>query len=669
MKKTLIFDIEIYRNFFLIVFIDVMTGDIFSWEMASGETLDTKSLRRFIRRHRLIGFNSRNFDMPVLFAALAGFAVEKIKEVADDIIVGQMKPWDIEREWKFKIDRDIDHIDLIEVAPGQASLKIYNGRMHGKRMRDLPIEPSAILTARQMDDIYDYCCNDLAATKLMFVKLEEQLKLRSKMSDEYGLDLRSKSDAQVAEAVIKSEVAAILGYEPKKPDTATASFKYDIPDYITFYDDKLLDLLDAIERTTFRVNNKGKVILPPEMTEKLIRIGKGAYRMGIGGLHSTESTAKHLADDEYGLFDRDVASYYPRIIINHDLHPKQMGFAFQRVYQRIVNRRLAAKAEAGRLKDEIKQLKEAMKGANSNGGPSLMDEKLAELTEQLKVATTAQDSLKITINGSFGKFGNRWSSLYSPKLLIQTTITGQLSLLMLIERLERAGFRVVSANTDGIVIKARRADKARMEAIVARWERDTKFETEETEYKALFSRDVNNYIAIKPNGEVKLKGAYAPPGWQKNPTNQICVDAVIAFLTSGTPINKTIRACKDLTKFVTVRAVKGGAMWGDEYLGKAIRWYYAADLDTTINYKNANKSGTHNKVPKSEGARPCMNLPDEFPDDIDYGRYTTDARSILTDIGYLDYITAPPKKKKDHVLVDDEPQYESEPGTYDFVGD
>jgi hypothetical protein len=669
MKRTLVFDIEIYRNYFLIVFIDVMTGDVFAWEMAAGEKLDTKGLRRFVRRHRLIGFNSRNFDMPVLFAALAGFTTSEIKDVADDIIVGQMKPWDIEREWKFKIDRDIDSVDLIEVAPGQASLKIYNGRMHGKRMQDLPIEPSAILTPAEMDIVFDYCCNDLAATKLMLTKLGEGLKLRETMSKEYGLDLRSKSDAQVAEAVIKSEVAAILGYEPKKPDTAAASFKYDIPDYITFYDDRLLDLLDAIESTTFRVNGKGKVILPGAMTEKLIRIGKSAYRMGIGGLHSTESTVKHLADDEYMLVDRDVASYYPRIIINHDLHPKQMGFAFQRVYQRIVNRRLAAKAEAGRLKKEIADLKEAMKGANSNGGPSLMEERLAELTEALLTATTAQDSLKITINGSFGKFGNRWSSLYSPKLLIQTTLTGQLSLLMLIERLERAGFRVVSANTDGIVIKVRRADKARMDAIVARWERDTKFETEETEYKALYSRDVNNYIAIKPNGEAKLKGAYAPPGWQKNPTNQICVEAVIEFLTKGAPINKTIRACSDITKFVTVRAVKGGGMWGKEYLGKAIRWYYAADLDTTINYKNANKSGNHNKVPKSEGARPIMNLPDLFPTDINYGWYATEARSILTDIGYLDYLTAPPKKKKDHVPVDDEPQYDAEPGTYDFVGD
>ena len=37
------------------------------------------------------------------------------------------------------------------------------------------------------------------------------------------------------------------------------------------------------------------------------------------------------------------------------------------------------------------------------------------------------EAMKIMINGSFGKFGSKWSVLYSPDLLIQTTVTGQLA--------------------------------------------------------------------------------------------------------------------------------------------------------------------------------------------------------------------------------------------------
>jgi hypothetical protein len=238
------------------------------------------------------------------------------------------------------------------------------------------------------------------------------------------------------------------------------------------------------------------------------------------------------------------------------------------------------------------------------------------------------DALKITINGSFGKFGSKWSKLYSPDLLIQTTITGQLALLMLIEALESEGIAVVSANTDGVVIKCPVARAAMMEFVVWEWEQATGFETEATRYRAIYSRDVNNYLAIKPDGSWKAKGAYAPAGLQKNPTNEICTAAVVKFLIDGTPVEDTIRACTDIRKFVTIRQVKGGAVKGEQFLGKAVRWYYAAGATGTINYKVNGYT-----VARSQGAKPLMDLPAEFPADVDFDWYIREARTILTDIG------------------------------------
>jgi hypothetical protein len=348
--------------------------------------------------------------------------------------------------------------------------------------------------------------------------------------------------------------------------------------------------------------------------------------MGIGGLHSSEKCQAVFADDDHILVDRDVTSYYPMIILRLGLHPKHMGKAFLKVYRGIVNRRLKAKAEGN---------------------------------------TVVANSLKITINGSFGKFGNKWSALYSPDLLIQTTITGQLSLLMLIERLERAGVSVVSGNTDGIVMRCHKRLKDVMEEVVAEWENDTGFKTEATEYDALYSRDVNNYIAVKKAGGVKLKGAYAKAGFMKNPANEICIDAVVAHITEGKSLYDFIRASRDIRKFVTVRTVQGGAIAGVKkylkerigkrgqplkpeealdvsdayYLGKAIRWYYSTDGEIGIFYKMPNVKGNHNQVPVTDGAKPLMELPDEFPDDVDYDWYVREARQILTEIGFNeDYI-------------------------------
>jgi len=251
--------------------------------------------------------------------------------------------------------------------------------------------------------------------------------------------------------------------------------------------------------------------------------------------------------------------------------------------------------------------------------------------------------LKITINGSFGKLGNRYSILYAPDLLIQVTLTGQLSLLMLIEMIEYAGIHVVSANTDGIVIKCPRQGQDVLAGVVKEWEMMTGFQTEEAIYRALFSRDVNNYMAIKQDGTTKCKGAYSNP-WagekltaerlNKNPTNSICVEAVDAYLTKGIPLMQTITSCKDVSKFVSVRTVKGGAVkvWPGktEYVGKAIRWYYATGVEGELVYA---KNG--NKVPKSDGAKPLLDLPQQLPDDIDFQWYAAEAERILRDVGLV----------------------------------
>ncbi len=110
--------------------------------------------------------------------------------------------------------------------------------------------------------------------------------------------------------------------------------------------------------------------------------------------------------------------------------------------------------------------------------------------------------------------------------------------------------------------------------------------------------------------------------------NLICNDAVAEFLQHGTPIAETIRNCRDIRRFVTVRTVKGGAVKNGDYLGKAIRFYYAEGEEGAIIY-----ASNGNNVPLSTGARPLMQLPGEFPEDVDFARYESIANEILVEIG------------------------------------
>jgi len=599
---TLIFDTEVYKDYFLVSFLNPDTGNVRHFELYDGNPLDVKTLRSIFHKYRVVSFNGINFDMPLMAVALNGGSCEEIKDVANKIILNNAKYWQLGLDLP-----EANHIDLIEVAPGIASLKIYGGRLHCPKLQDLPIEPDASISPEQRAELRKYCENDLHTTLALFRKLEPQIHLREDMSSQYSIDLRSKSDAQIAEAVIRHQVERRAGSKLQKQDPfrlAGQTFKYVLPDFLDCYYQHECGLpfdeaINAVKQATFTISGNG-VVLDPLKNLK-VKIGGSTYQMGIGGLHSTEKSKAHFTDDAHVLIDRDVVSYYPTIILNCGLRPESMGSHFSAVYKSIVDRRIAAK----RAKD-----------------------------------TVTADALKITINGSFGKFGSPYSALYSPSLLIQTTVTGQLSLLMLIDMLESESISVVSANTDGIVIKCPRDKVAVMEHVVWEWEHLTRFETEATPYRAIYSRDVNNYIATKPDGGFKLKGVFAPAALQKNPTNEICSGAVVKFLIDGTPIEQSILACRDIKKFVTIRTVKGGAVKNGAYLGKAVRWYYAKGETGTINYQLNGYT-----VARSEGAKPLMNMPDEFPDDVDFDWYIKEANSILHDIGATEKIYQPKEKQ------------------------
>lgn len=652
-----VFDIEIYHNYFCICFISMTTGWVWYTEMQQGGQIDINRLGWIATNFPLIGFNSIGFDTPILSMALAGKDCAQMKEAANHLISEQWRPADVLKKYKVKSIKDrMNHVDLIEVAPGVGgSLKAYGGRMHCPRVQDLPFHHSAILTPEQMAIVRWYCVNDLTTTAFLTVNLKEQLDLRAAMSKEYGVDLRSKSDAQIAEAVIGEEVERLNGKRPQKPTIEVGTvYKYRVPYFLRYESGLMQWALGVIQNANFVVADHGSIEMPKEISELKLTIANATYQLGIGGLHSTEKRVAYVADADTVLLDRDVTSYYPAIILNLGLYPHHLGSNFLRVYKTIVDRRVHAKERGDKV---------------------------------------VADSLKITVNGSFGKLGSKYSILYSPDLLIQVTITGQLALLMLIERLELRGITVVSANTDGVVIKCPRARRDELNAIVKQWECDTGFNTEESEYSAYFAKDVNNYIAVKKpdkSGKVgtKTKGLYAPTGLMKNPTTRICVDAVEALLTKNIPIHDTIRNCTDIRKFVSVRKVKGGAvkvyerlpppphntkeeliqmagfvlfaqdtwiMEGDsdkgartteaaykaavdqlsapgrtQYLGVTIRWYYATGAQGEIIYAT-----NGNKVPRSDGAKPMMDMPTTFPTDVNFEWYEAEANKILKEIAYL----------------------------------
>lgn len=588
---ALFIDVECYKNYFLVCAKNSKTGKITKIPMHSDCKLDKDLLTRMMLEE-IITFNGNKYDVPMIISALSGYTCQKLHDLSNEIIMSDTPTYKILKDKKISVG-NINHIDLIQVPKGVASLKIYGGRLHAQKMQDLPIDPQASISPEQRELLELYCQNDLELTELLYKKLLPQIMLRTEMKATYGMDLRSKSDAQIAETIIKSELKVITGktYSPHIYEEGF-SFKYKDPKIISFDNPILKDIFHKLLNEDFMLSEKGSVKMPSWLSKQKITINTTTYKMGIGGLHSCEKGQFVKEGKGYLLSDFDVTSFYPSIILQQELFPESMGREFLALYQSIVERRVAAKR-------------------NKN--------------------TVEADVLKIVLNGSYGKFGSRFSSLYSPELLLQTTLTGQLSLLMLIESLEFNDVKVVSANTDGIVTYYRAEESEKVQRLLLEWTAQTTYNLEQTDYRLVASRDVNSYLAVKTDGKTKGRGCFADPSLSKNPDGQIIYESVIAKIATGAPIPRTIKNCTDITKFVTVRTVNGGAVWQGEYLGKAIRFYHTTTPElqnSTISYA---KNG--NKVPNSLGCRPMMDLPASLPDDIDYNYYIDKANKLLIGVG------------------------------------
>jgi len=597
MKKLVSVDIEVLPNYFLVSFKKREGGEPLEIEMhgtlSKLQSLQKSKMNSTMKKYTTFGFNSKNFDLPLINAALDGANCKALHKMAGTMIKNRMPDWLVYRDFEIT-KRNYDHIDVSEPAPAVLiSLKNYGTRIGSKRLQEFYLDPNLPIESKEIPAFRSYCINDLDTTIDLYNAIEDRIKLRISMSDEYGLDLRSKSDAQIAEAVICSELEKV-GVTPVKPNfSRTYKPTYKAPNYIQFESPELQELVHEIESIEFDLADNGAVKLPKNLSNRKIVIGDTKYKMGIGGLHSQEKSLSVVSNETHVMRNADFSSYYPFIIILLGLAPKHLGKKFLTIYERIVRRRLKAKAEGDKL---------------------------------------VADSLKITINGSFGKFGSKYSKLYSPDLLLATTITGQLTLLMLIEQLEFNGIPVVSANTDGLEYFCPRDKVELAETIIFDLELVTGYEMDSGEYKALHAANVNNYVAVYDN-EVKAKGIYAKTTLSKGRSTPIVFTAIREYLGKGIKLHDTINRCKDVNEFIAARTVKGGAVWKDEYLGKMVRWYYSKD-GTSIHYKS-----NGNLVPKTgegNGVKPMMDLTEDIPKDLDINWYVDEAIKKLKDLG-VDY--------------------------------
>lgn len=599
-KKTYAFDIETYPDYFSLVMCNVDDkNDSFTFVLRGKEDRLCgpwiSTINNIIHSSHIVGFNNIRFDTPILVAALNRSPCLTLYKIAQAIIVDQNPYWVIYKRLGLKIygtaPNYFSQYDIFPILLSSASLKEFAGRIHCRSIQDLPIPPGTSISDKQADELTSYCKLDVVNTISLVKKLKPEIDLRYRMGEKYGIDLRSKGDASIAEEVLKKKLN-----NPPKPNYKNVPFQYVAPDFIKFSTVKLHSVKRLFESVLFKPQD-GRLPTPEKIAQADVRFAGNDYKIGVGGLHSQEKHRYYESTKDARIFDLDVASYYPSIVMKLRMFPKHLGISFLQEYTKIVKERLVAKA---------------------------IDSKGVDAS-----------SLKIVINGTFGKFGSIYSLFYSPESLVNVTVTGQLCLLMLIEMLDDAGIRVLSANTDGVSIMLPKRKVGAVKEVVAKWEKRCGFDLEINPYDILAMRDVNNYIAFKENEVVKRKGVFGGSGLFKSPAGEIIYEAVAEALRTGkrSDITKTIKDCGDIRSFVFVRKVAGGAMYEGELLGRVARFVWGKDSKGEILYANkrANEK-KHRRVANSDGAIPVMTLRNEYLAHLDRLRYAESACELYDKI-------------------------------------
>lgn len=492
--KLLVGDIETLRPCTDLGFYNPDTGTWYEFQMNAYRN-DIDSFIKFYTEggwDYIVGYNFKNFDAQVIQhiinnhqkwfdltgLGIAGEVYKFTQKLIDDQNYDLFAPFK-ESQFSVKV-LDVYLIFGLDNEARRSSLKKCEFQIDYHSVEEMPIFHGVdTLSEEETKKVSDYRRNDVLATyellkiacgntELPLYKYNNQLELRDNISEEFKIDCMNFSDIKMGDELIKKAYAQAIGKKvidlPRKGTfRKTIKLSKCIPETIEYQTDLLKNLHSKLKKTTLTQIDKWE--------EKFV-IGNTSYVQSLGGLHSVNKN-QIFEEDEYNeIITCDVSSMYPKSIINNSYFPAHLGKELLVLYKELYEKRLKLKPLAKK------------------------DKKIKGIVE----------ALKLQMNIVFGKMGSMESWLYDKQALLSITLTGQYSLLMLIEKLELNGIRVIVANTDGIESIVPKDKKELYYIICKEWENKTNYTLEYDHYKKMYMFTVNDYLAITTSGDVKKKG-------------------------------------------------------------------------------------------------------------------------------------------------------------------
>ncbi len=586
--KLLVYDIETLKENFLVVVFDIENNIYHSFSVDRWKN----QLDAFVKFTEIysdaywIGYNNLRFDSQVVEWILRNYEdwhslsnleiCSKISEKAGDVIHDakyEMLPEFSEEALTLK-QIDLFKIHHYDNKNRMVSLKRLEFEMDLENIEEMPIHHlKENLTANELFEIKDYCINDVSATYEFYkitvgdtshplYKGNDQLQIRKDIQEEFGIPCINYSNSKMGDEIIKKYYCETkgIGYKnlPRKGTFRKNIYlKHCIPKYISFETKQLQDFLKSI---------KSRVLGQLEdFVEKIDFYGQ-TYIFAKGGIHNVIIGKTYNANDEEDLVDVDVSGYYPAIIINNSYFPAHLGKEFLVGYSKVYFKRLELKP----LAKKDKRIKGIVSGLKEAG------------------------------NCPYGKSSEITSWLYDRQMTLATCITGELSILMLIEACELKGIKCIMANTDGATFIVPKNLRNLFIIIKEEWRNKTSvkltYDLEEVDFEKMIFSTVNDYMAIKKDGEIKKKGDFLTDfELHKNKSARIVPLALEQYYLNDIPVADFIRNHTNIYDFaIRQKASKDFHYEGiDKKTGqtivynKLIRYYISNTGVKLLKMKNA----------------------------------------------------------------------------------
>ena len=441
-----------------------------------------------------------------------------------------LKQTSINLKWHELLDFTLPPIDEEEYNLYWCKQDRYRGLTLSELNKLITNDFERYVLPKYVEPMLYYNKNDVFLCCEMVRQKPDEVKLRYSITNAFGVNVLSSARANIADKLTIKFYSNMSGLSPKqfikeRTERTKLSFKKIIFPHIKFKTPELQKMLSEMMQVTITRTNK-------DAFSKEIEFYGTKYTLATGGIHSQDPPRICRSDDKFVYLHHDYTSYYPSIMISYNIAPKHLD-----------------RATFVKMVDYLKQTRVKCKHTPDSEG---------YVMEGVPNKIGAE-ALKIVINSIYGKLGSELFFLYDRFAQMQVTINGQLMTMTLIEELELNGIHVISANTDGIVIKLPRDKFNVYKEITDRWNETNKMGADYEEYQMIASRDVNNYFDIQTDGTIEYKGALDPKQYlkelKKGYDAPVVAIAVFEYLVNNVPVMTTLRNHKDILDFCKTQNV------------------------------------------------------------------------------------------------------------------